>query len=135
VRRGHRLTFSNFQQESKADPFSKSRCDPDNLFSIPTFIPTLKWYSYFQPLHRHLASLPFPSISNRPWFRQRFITSRIVSRLTFGQIRSTSAMPNRPIIFSRAYSTISLLRVSEKNKYARLRRILVRMQGASTSAY
>ena len=42
VRWGHRLTFSNFQQESKADPFSKSRCDPDNLFSIPTFIPTIK---------------------------------------------------------------------------------------------
>jgi hypothetical protein len=60
---------------------------------VPTFIPTLMWCSYFLFVLRHLASLPLPSISSLPCFRQRFMTRRMVSRLTLGQSRSTSAIP------------------------------------------
>jgi hypothetical protein len=76
---------------------------------ILTFIHTLMWYSYFSVFRIHLASRPFPSILNRPSSRHRFITRRIVSRLTLGQSCFTSAMPKGLNTLSSAYSTKSVL--------------------------
>ncbi len=65
-------------------------------------IATLTCYCLFPSTRRHLASRPRPITSMRPSSRQRFITTRIISRLTLGQSRSISAMPKGLVTFSKA---------------------------------
>jgi hypothetical protein len=63
----------------------------------------------FQSLRLQRASRPLPSISRRPSLRHRFITLRIISRLTLGQSRSMSAMPKGPVTCFSAYSISPVL--------------------------
>ena len=58
---------------------------------------------------RHFASRPRPNILRRSLERHRFITTRIISRLTLGRSLSISAIPNGPRTFSSAYAIKSAL--------------------------
>jgi len=92
----------------QASPFFYPFRPTGTRTDIPIFFPTLTWDYRLQPFRLHLASLPNPRISNCPSPRQRFITRRIVSRLTLGHSLSISAMPKGVVIVRSAYSTRSV---------------------------